>query len=194
MEMKTPGLLLRLAIALLALPLTPACGDDGDGDGGAGAGMTVTTSGGDVEPPEMNGMTAEHNAARAAVDPPANPPIPPLVWSSEVAAVAQAHAERCVFEHSGGDYGENLYATTSSPSPPQVVESWVSEKTDYDYATGTCSDVCGHYTQVVWADSLQLGCGVARCAENSPFDGGGSWEMWVCNYDPPGNYVGERPY
>jgi pathogenesis-related protein 1 len=28
----------------------------------------------------------------------------------------------------------------------------------------------------------------------SPFEGFDTWENWVCNYDPPGNWVGEKPY
>jgi len=45
--------------------------------------------------------------------------------------------------------------------------------------------VCGHYTQIVWRDTKQVGCGVARDNRR---------EIWVCNYDPPGNWVGHRPY
>lgn len=141
-------------------------------------------------------MTAAHNAARAAVTPAASPTIPPLVWSSEVAQTAQAWAERCKFEHSGGKYGENIYASAGkSASPADVVESWVSEAKNYDYAANSCSDVCGHYTQVVWRKSERLGCGMANCSVNSPFGSGFSdWEFWVCNYDPPGNFNNQKPY
>ena len=45
--------------------------------------------------------------------------------------------------------------------------------------------MCGHYTQVVWRKSLRVGCGMATC---------GATEVWVCNYDPAGNWDGERPY
>jgi pathogenesis-related protein 1 len=141
----------------------------------------------------MRGMTEAHNAARAAVVPAASPDIPPLAWSSDVAGVAQAWADGCKFQHSGGVYGENLYATTGSATPEAVVASWVSEDADYVYATNTCSAVCGHYTQVVWRDSMHLGCGVTDCTESSPF-GSGAWQLWVCNYDPPGNFDGEKPY
>jgi hypothetical protein len=41
-------------------------------------------------------------------------------------------------------------------------------------------------TQVVWRESVRLGCGTASCN-----DGG---VIWVCNYDPPGNYLGNMPY
>jgi hypothetical protein len=207
----------------LGVVMTPGCesdpakgggGDGGDaqwGTGGAGAGstgssMTGSTSGGmtgstssgsmgNGEPAAMNGMTAAHNAARASVNPAPATPMPPLTWSPDVAAVAQAYAEQCVFQHSQGSYGENLYATTGGGTPQDVVSSWVSEVADYDYASNSCAGgkACGHYTQVVWANSLNLGCGMAFCTVNSPF-GSGPWEMWVCNYDPPGNWVGEKPY
>jgi len=184
----------RLALASLVALLAVACsssdrdrGNDEDDDGGSG------TTGGDGEPPALQGMTEAHNAARANVDPPADPPISPLTWSAELAAVAQSYADQCTWEHSGGPYGENLYATSGSAAPADVVASWVAEATSYDHAANSCSDVCGHYTQVVWAASQRIGCGVANCTEGSPL-GSSSWQFWVCNYDPPGNYIGERPY
>ena len=71
-------------------------------------------------------------------------------------------------------------------------ELWVSERDCYTYGTfmrgddcsGSCSG-CGHYTQVVWERSRRLGCGVATCGGSS---------VWVCNYDPPGNVLGQAPY
>jgi hypothetical protein len=94
-----------------------------------------------------------------------------------------------------GKYGENLYAAAGkSAAPQEVVDSWVSEVADYDYAANSCSGVCGHYTQVVWRSSVRLGCGVAKCSKNSPFSGFNDWQLWVCNYDPPGNFIGSRPY
>jgi len=142
----------------------------------------------------MVGMTAAHNAARAAVMPKATPPLPPMAWSSTVAASAQAWANNCVFADTGPPYGSNAFAGTGEYTPAEVVAAWVSEDADYDYATNTCSAVCGHYTQVVWRDSVGLGCGMATCTKNSPFTGGGTWQLWICNYNPPGNYVGEKPY
>jgi pathogenesis-related protein 1 len=141
------------------------------------------------------GMTLAHNAARAAVMPAANPPIPPLTWSATVATSAQAWADKCMFMHSGNAYGENIYAGAGmDATPQQVVDSWAGEAKDYDYATNSCSDVCGHYTQVVWRGSTKLGCGVTNCTKNSPFMGFTNWQFWVCEYDPPGNFVGQKPY
>ena len=72
--------------------------------------------------------------------------------------------------------------------PSKVVDSWGGEKGFYDHTSNRCraGKVCGHYTQVVWRDSTEVGCGMAVCANAS--------QVWVCNYRPPGNYVGQKPY
>lgn len=64
---------------------------------------------------------------------------------------------------------------------------WAAEEQHYDAEANTCAEgqLCGHYTQVVWANSGNLGCAMATC---------GSGRVWVCNYDPPGNWAGQRPF
>ncbi len=55
--------------------------------------------------------------------------------------------------------------------------------------------MCGHYTQIVWRSTQKLGCGIKVCTKNSPF--GASFPTWtyvVCNYQPPGNIIGQKPY
>ncbi|MEP2025583.1 CAP domain-containing protein, partial [Reichenbachiella sp.] len=97
-------------------------------------------------------------------------------------------ASNCEFKHSGGEYGENIWAGTEGAfEPTDVVNSWGSEITDYNYESNTCATDkdCGHYTQIVWKNTTQVGCGVATC------DG---LDIWVCQYDPPGNFIGEQPY
>src|ERR1700690_2954385 len=67
---------------------------------------------------------------------------PPLVWSDELAAVAQRWADHlrdasCAFEHSGGKYGENLAAGTSGTlTADGVVDMWYGEISAYDFARG----------------------------------------------------------
>jgi len=156
-----------------------------------------TTGGGCVEPAGMVGMTAAHNQARANAMPVPNPALPPMVWNCQIAQVAQNYSAQCVFQHSmNPNYGENLYASSGLNSTPQnVVADWVAEDAFYNYNTNTCQagKVCGHYTQVVWRTSVEVGCGHTKCTTGSPF-GSGSWDNWVCNYSPPGNYVGQKPY
>ncbi len=85
-----------------------------------------------------------------------------------------------------GPFGENLYEVSGgSSTPAEVVSAWASEEVSYDQATNTCTARCGHYTQVVWRTTKLMGCGVARNARR---------EVWVCDYDPHGNTVGEKPY
>jgi len=134
----------------------------------------------------LKGITEAHNFYRRALK------LPELVWNSQLAAFAQEWAnylksQGCRMKHRPSNpYGENLaWAMGKNLTPEEVVQMWYSEVKDYDYASNTCRNVCGHYTQVVWRNSKRLGCGIARC---------GNTEVWVCNYDPPGNYIGERPY
>ena len=148
----------------------------------------------------MAGMTAAHNAVRDAL---VGEGLPQLTWSDTLADVAQAFAELlaadgCAFYHSGGDYGENLAMFGGQDATAQqVVDLWESEQPCYTYGRFMMGDVCtdncdadgqcGHYTQLVWRATLQVGCGVADCS-------GGFWEIWVCNYSPAGNVVGQYPY
>lgn len=145
--------------------------------------------------PALKGIVAAHNAARAAVVPAPSTPLPPMEWSESDAAVAKAYAAKCVFAHNAGrgPRGENLYANSGgTKTPAAVVGSWVSEAKNYNYATNICVGVCGHYTQVVWRDSVKLGCAMQRCTTGSPF-GSGAWDNWVCDYSPAGNN-GRKPY
>jgi len=183
-------------IGLSALALFTACqpgksldavaGDDDESDAEPVA---------EGEPETMLGVTAAHNQVRAFLSKTLDKPLSPLVWDAEVAKVAQAYADGCAYGHSQGEYGENLYAAAGKlASAQEVVGAWAAEVENYDYASGSCSGKCGHYTQVVWRDSQRVGCGVAECKTGSPFEGFTEWQYWVCNYDPPGNWQGEKPY
>lgn len=132
-----------------------------------------------------------HNRWRSQVN------SPPLSWSNDLARVAQDWADQ--LSRSGGNishrpnnsYGENIYwAAGGGLSGTDAVDSWGSEIRYFKNGnfpdvstTGRWSDV-GHYTQIIWATTTQVGCGSAQT---------GNQIIWVCNYNPPGNYQGRNP-
>ena len=130
-------------------------------------------------------LLAAHNSERKRVG------APPLVWSEQLSSYAQQWADTLLaqrrFSHrSNHVYGENLYEITgAAASPSEVVGAWAGEAQDFDYRANACRSMCGHYTQIVWRETRSVGCAVARDPRR---------EIWVCNYAPPGNVVGERPY
>jgi pathogenesis-related protein 1 len=66
-------------------------------------------------------------------------------------------------------------------SGSDVVDAWGRESADYDAVHNTCAAnrQCGHYAQLVWATTREVGCGMSVC----PTLG----QVWVCNYRPAGN-------
>lgn len=125
-----------------------------------------------------------HNAARKEVG------VVPLVWNNTLAAYAQKYANKrsadCAMQHSEGPYGENIAAGWDLTAK-QAVDMWIGEKKFYHAGSSvSVDDECLHYTQVVWAGTKRVGCARAKCRSGSTFV--------TCNYDPPGNYIGERPY
>jgi pathogenesis-related protein 1 len=139
-----------------------------------------------AQPQSMsNEMLQAHNSIRRGLG------LPALAWSDRLAARAQEWAASLLaknqFLHSPkSPYGENLFDITGAHASPQrVVNEWASESRNYDYRSNRCNGTCGHYTQIVWRDTKEVGCGVAR---------GGRREVWVCEYNPPGNWIGKRPY
>lgn len=128
---------------------------------------------------EMQTILDAHNQYRAKHC------VAPLTWSPTVAAQAQNWANQCAFQHSGSSYGENIWwGTAGYFSPQQVVGSWYSEVANFNFANPDYSPSSGHFSQVVWKNTTELGCGRAVCQGN---------DLWVCNYAPAGNYIGQFP-
>ncbi|MGV3620912.1 MAG: CAP domain-containing protein [Archangium sp.] len=146
--------------------------------------------------PYQQAAVDAHNVERANAMPAPSPALAPVTWSASAAALAEDWARRCEFEHrDDNELGENLHANTREPTITEVVEGWAGEESDFTYASNTCraGKQCGHYTQIVWRSSVGIGCATQRCTTGSPF-GSGVWYLVVCNYDPAGNYVGQKPY
>lgn len=147
-----------------------------------------------IAPSLKSDMLTAHNAARRQVG------IGPMGWSEPLAAAAAAYAKQMsrsgYFAHShqvsgARPQGENLWmGTRGAYSHAEMAGSWVDEKQQYrggsvDQAisSGTFGDT-GHYTQIIWRGTRQVGCAVASNAQD---------DYLVCRYLPAGNVMGASP-
>ncbi|OIS96796.1 PREDICTED: pathogenesis-related protein PR-1-like [Nicotiana attenuata] len=121
----------------------------------------------------------------------------PLTWDSNLEKYAKwwanSRKEDCRLMHSfpEGDFklGENIYwGSGSTWTPTDAVNAWADEQKYYNYASNSCVEgqLCGHYTQIVWKSTRKVGCARVICDSGDVF--------MTCNYFPPGNYIGEKPY
>jgi uncharacterized protein YkwD len=132
---------------------------------------------------DADAVVAAHNRVRKAHC------APPLAWSPKLAASAQAWANTirdrgCALGHSGSaSYGENLAAGTSGMlDAAAVVGMWYDEIKKFNFRSGGFSMKTGHFTQVVWRDTRQVGCGMSQC---------NGLDVWICQFSPPGNVEGQ---
>ncbi|NWY65984.1 GLIP1 protein, partial [Erithacus rubecula] len=146
-----------------------------------------------------------HNTFRSKVNPPASNMLR-MSWDAALAKSAKAWAKKCKFDHNtklkipGKMHptfpfvGENIWTGTAHIfSVDEALRSWFSEVSSYDFSTNRCIGKCGHYTQVVWAESFKVGCAVHFCNTVENFPGLFQAAHFVCNYGPPGNYP-RKPY
>lgn len=150
---------------------------------------------------DATSILSAHNEWRAKVG------VADLAYAAPLAASAEAWANHlkdtnaCKMRHSEaqGKYGENLYWGSARQwsdgrievqpvTAEQVIDGWGSEAVNYDYASNRCAsnETCGHYTQMVWRATTMVGCARAICDALE--------QVWVCQYSPPGNWRGEKPY
>ena len=153
----------------------------------------------------FEGTLDSHNRVRAKHG------LQPLKWSDKLAAYSQEWADHlgkgqsCKMYHRSGSppHGENLYISSAliwkdgqkevarernKVTIRDVVKVWTDEEKWYNYEKNSCQpgQQCGHYTQVVWRETTEVGCAVKFCGDQS--------QNWVCSYNPAGNHVGKRPY
>lgn len=149
----------------------------------------IVTTGSKVSVIEAQELIDQHNFARAEVG------VSKIEWSSKLAHVAQKYANylassSCTLIHSQNkNYGENLFwGSGKYYSALEASNCWYEEKQLYSYEK--VNDINfhddGHYTQMIWKNTTQVGVGVAKCSDGS--------YIYVANYYPPGNYIGEYPY
>ena len=124
----------------------------------------------------------------------------PLKWNvhleREAGQWAQHLSQRGVLQHADqrtrNRTGENLWMGTAGNWPVEtMVGMFIDEKKDYRHAsfpdisrTGNWADV-GHYSQIVWRDTQEVGCAVSTARGN---------DVLVCRYWPAGNVWGQKAY
>jgi len=131
----------------------------------------------------LKGILAAHNRVRA------NHCVPAMKWSKKLAAHAQDWANKlrdkgCAFDHRPRNpYGENLsmYGPPGGTNSNEITMGWYNEIKQYNYSKPGFSFQAGHFTQVIWRATTELGCGRSVCR---------GAEIWVCNYAPAGNVQG----
>ncbi|XP_063297710.1 cysteine-rich venom protein pseudechetoxin-like [Pelobates fuscus] len=131
-----------------------------------------------------------HNEARRNAKPSASNMLE-MVWDDDAAKKAEGYAKMCIAGHSPPSYrkisdincGENVFLSSFKAAWEDVLQSFLSEAVDFDYGKGPKSPSLEirHYTQMMWASSNRVGCGVAECSNNVfKYD-------YVCIYCPGGN-------
>lgn len=200
----------RLAVlGFLALLAGCGVGSATGNTGGTGGGST----GGGGQPGQTNPLTqdvidafvAAHNQARSGpLNPAPAPPLPPVSWDVILADSVYGYAIGCdgtsgLLDHNAdrsADYqarggsgyvGENIYGSSGAATPEGAMTLWMKEASSYDYASGDIGDA-GHYTQVVWRDSVRIGCAIVDCPALTYHN------TVICDYAPGGNITGEKPY
>eukprot|EP00029_Vermamoeba_vermiformis_P013462 TRINITY_DN837_c0_g1_i1.p1 TRINITY_DN837_c0_g1~~TRINITY_DN837_c0_g1_i1.p1 ORF type:complete len:225 (-),score=31.39 TRINITY_DN837_c0_g1_i1:39-713(-) len=129
---------------------------------------------------QIQQVVSAHSAERALVG------LGPVTYNASIGQIAQNYVDGCPSGHSGAaNLGENMYWGYSEDLT-DAVNLWASEKQYWNCETNRCCKngdcswyPCGHYTQIVWASSTQIGCGIKLCKNTYTV---------VCNYYKPGNY------
>ena len=116
-----------------------------------------------------------------------------LVLSKDLCNIAQKYAESLArtgnFAHSGDSYngnpmGENLFACYGMKiTGKTMTDDWYNEINDYNFNRPGFKSGTGHFTQVVWKGSKQVGFGYAQARDG--------YYYGVANYYPAGNYMNE---
>ncbi len=100
-------------------------------------------------------------------------------WSNKIAKSAEKFVKSCPNNHSKSGYGENMAWGPYGNNVATAVDAWYKEVSKYDFNNPTYQSSTGHFTQIVWKNTTEIGC-----AYNLSCQYGG---LYVCQYNPAGN-------
>ena len=116
-----------------------------------------------------------------------------LTWNEELSELAEnwalilAKKDKAIHHRPDNEYGENISYFSYEDDLSYGVSLWTDEKKDFEYKPiGDDYAISGHYTQVIWKNTTEVGCGCAK--------GKSGYYYFVCNYNPHGNVIGQKPY
>ncbi len=192
-DMKFYSIPLAIVCVLSVNVASPAQSHRTPRNNGDAAVLHGASIGSDLSAKEVRQLIRLHNQIRADVG------VGPVAWSKKLALYAQkwadhlasTHCQLTHRPHSGRwkqEHGENLFMGTAGYyGVADAVKAWASEK---EYYYGQALDPSnwhdsGHYTQMVWRNTKRIGCAKSEC---------NGYTIVVCNYDPPGNVLGQKPY
>ncbi|ULT87487.1 hypothetical protein L3Y34_006959 [Caenorhabditis briggsae] len=130
-----------------------------------------------------------------------------MQWDASLATSAQKYTNGCPDDHSGAEgVGENMYWSWSSQAPSTNLDSfgvaasksWEKEFQDFGWTSilldeDTFNSGIGHATQMAWAETNLVGCGVKNCGKDSTMNNMYKVQV-VCQYKSPGNYMDTNIY
>ena len=80
------------------------------------------------------------------------------------------------------EFGENLYISTKNDfNIEKVCEIWYNEKNKYNFDLNTYQKGTGHFTQMIWKESQEIGFGYLKCNNGKIY--------FLALYFPAGNEV-----
>lgn len=132
-----------------------------------------------------------------------------VTWNHALAAAAMVSAKRCTFDHfmgeNGLNYGQNLaIGQPASDIAGIITDQWYAEEnnfgSDYGQSQPNMNNFgsWGHFTQVVWRSSSQIGCASWHCPsvatnkyDSTPLSPAFGNVVTYCNYAGAGNFANE---